>query len=85
LSHDKGGNVTGRLEGKIAVATAAGQGIGRAIAEAFLPGMLARAEANGSSGSIVNIPSGASSVRGVLNRYAYGASTVMLVDGGFAL
>jgi 2-keto-3-deoxy-L-fuconate dehydrogenase len=157
--------VTGRLEGKIAVVTAAGQGIGRAIVEdfvaegaivhasdldpdkldglacagkarldvlstaevvsyaagiggidvlvnaagyvhhgsaldtderdwdfsfdlnvksmhrtihAFLPGMLARAEKSG-SGSIINISSGASSVRGVLNRYAYGASKAAVI------
>src|SRR5690606_21984206 len=46
---------------------------------AFLPGMLARAKARGSSGSIVNIASGASSVRGIPNRYAYGASKAAVI------
>lgn len=41
---------------------------------AFLPGMLE----NG-GGSIVNIASGASSVRGIPNRYAYGASKAAVV------
>ncbi len=41
---------------------------------AFLPGMLEKG-----SGSIVNIASGASSVRGVLNRYAYGASKAAVI------
>jgi 2-keto-3-deoxy-L-fuconate dehydrogenase len=41
---------------------------------AFLPGMLERG-----GGSIVNIASGASSVRGVLNRYAYGASKAAVI------
>jgi len=36
--------------------------------QAFLPGMLAKG-----AGSIVNIASGAGSVRGIPNRYAYGA------------
>lgn len=153
--------MTGRLEGKIAVVTAAGQGIGRAIAEAFvaegasvyasdldksklqgltahdlagldvlstdvvnayaerigeidilvnvagyvhhgtvleasekdmdfswdlnvksmhrtirafLPGMMARAERQDSSGSIVNLSSVASSLKSAPNRYAYGAT-----------
>ncbi len=46
---------------------------------AFLPGMLARAEERGRSGSIVNISSGASSVRGIPNRYAYGASKAAVI------
>ena len=158
--------MTGRLKGKIAVVTAAGQGIGRAIAEAFivegatvhasdvapgkleslggaskasldvlsseavaayaasvgeidilvnvagfvhhgtvldtsdkdfdfsydlnvksmhrmirgfLPGMLARAKASGHSGSIVNLSSGASSLKGAPNRYAYGMTKAAVI------
>jgi 2-keto-3-deoxy-L-fuconate dehydrogenase len=41
---------------------------------AFLPGMLEKG-----SGCIVNIASGASSVRGVPNRYAYGASKAAVI------
>jgi 2-keto-3-deoxy-L-fuconate dehydrogenase len=41
---------------------------------AFLPGMLAKG-----SGSIVNIASGASSVRGIPNRYVYGASKAAVI------
>ena len=40
----------------------------------FLPGMLERG-----SGSIINISSGASSVRGLPNRYAYGASKAAVI------
>jgi len=46
---------------------------------AFLPGMLERAKARGKSSSIVNISSGASSVRGIPNRYAYGASKAAVI------
>ncbi|MGL4291347.1 MAG: SDR family oxidoreductase [Phreatobacter sp.] len=42
--------------------------------KAFLPGMLEKG-----AGSIVNIASGASSVRGVPNRYAYGASKAAVI------
>jgi 2-keto-3-deoxy-L-fuconate dehydrogenase len=42
--------------------------------KAFLPGMLARG-----GGSIVNIASGASSVRGIPNRYVYGATKAAVV------
>jgi 2-keto-3-deoxy-L-fuconate dehydrogenase len=41
---------------------------------AFLPGMLEKGR-----GSIVNIASGASSVRGIPNRYAYGASKAAVI------
>jgi 2-keto-3-deoxy-L-fuconate dehydrogenase len=41
---------------------------------AFLPGMLQRG-----SGSIINVASGASSVRGLPNRYAYGASKAAVI------
>jgi 2-keto-3-deoxy-L-fuconate dehydrogenase len=41
---------------------------------AFLPGMLERG-----NGSIINIASGASSVRGIPNRYAYGASKAAVI------
>jgi 2-keto-3-deoxy-L-fuconate dehydrogenase len=46
---------------------------------AFLPGMLDRAKASGKTSSIVNIASGASSVRGIPNRYAYGASKAAVI------
>src|SRR3712207_6030979 len=42
--------------------------------KAFLPGMLERG-----SGSIVNISSGASTIKGVPNRYAYGASKAAVI------
>ena len=44
------------------------------LIRAFLPGMLERG-----AGSIVNIASGASSVRGLPNRYAYGASKAAVI------
>ncbi|MEP9389749.1 SDR family oxidoreductase [Mesorhizobium sp. KR9-304] len=47
--------------------------------KAFLPGMLARAKESGGTSSIVNIASGASSVRGIPNRYAYGASKAAVI------
>jgi 2-keto-3-deoxy-L-fuconate dehydrogenase len=42
--------------------------------QSFLPGMLARG-----GGSIVNVSSGASSVRGIPNRYVYGASKAAVI------
>lgn len=42
--------------------------------KAFLPAMLEKG-----GGSIINIASGASSVRGVINRYAYGASKAAVI------
>jgi 2-keto-3-deoxy-L-fuconate dehydrogenase len=46
---------------------------------AFLPGMLERAAARGKTGSIINIASGASSVRGIPNRYVYGATKAAVI------
>ncbi|MFZ2103648.1 MAG: SDR family oxidoreductase [Oricola sp.] len=46
---------------------------------AFLPGMLARARINGTSGSIVNMASSASSIKGAPNRYAYGATKAAVI------
>ncbi len=46
---------------------------------AFLPGMLERANSTGQSASIVNIASGAGSVRGIPNRYAYGATKAAVI------
>jgi 2-keto-3-deoxy-L-fuconate dehydrogenase len=46
---------------------------------AFLPGMLERAAERGQSSSIVNIASGASSVRGIPNRYVYGATKAAVI------
>ena len=42
--------------------------------KAFMPGMLARG-----GGSIVNVASGASSIRGIPNRYVYGASKAAVI------
>ncbi len=46
---------------------------------AFLPGMIERAKETGKTASIVNISSGASSIRGIPNRYAYGASKAAVI------
>jgi 2-keto-3-deoxy-L-fuconate dehydrogenase len=46
---------------------------------AFLPGMLDRATQRGKSSSIINVASGASSIRGIPNRYAYGASKAAVI------
>lgn len=46
---------------------------------AFLPGMLEKAAGSGGSGSIINLSSGASSLKGVANRYAYGASKAAVI------
>ena len=46
---------------------------------AFLPGMLARAKATGGSGSIINMSSGASSLKGAPNRYTYGATKAAVI------
>jgi 2-keto-3-deoxy-L-fuconate dehydrogenase len=47
--------------------------------QAFVPGMLERAAASGKSASIVNIASGAGSVRGIPNRYVYGATKAAVI------
>ena len=47
--------------------------------QAFLPGMIARADANGTSGSIVNMSSGASSIKGAPNRYVYGTTKAAVI------
>jgi 2-keto-3-deoxy-L-fuconate dehydrogenase len=47
--------------------------------QAFVPGMLRRAKESGSSASIVNIASGAGSVRGIPNRYVYGATKAAVI------
>jgi 2-keto-3-deoxy-L-fuconate dehydrogenase len=46
---------------------------------AFLPGMLERVAERGGSTSIVNVASVVSSVRGVPNRYVYGASKAAVI------
>lgn len=46
---------------------------------AFLPGMLKRAVESGRSGSIVNLSSAASSLKGAPNRYVYGATKAAVV------
>jgi 2-keto-3-deoxy-L-fuconate dehydrogenase len=46
---------------------------------AFLPGMLERTAQRGRSSAIVNVASGASSIRGIPNRYAYGATKAAVI------
>lgn len=46
---------------------------------AFLPGMLERAASNATSGSIINLSSGASSIKGAPNRYAYGTTKAAVI------
>jgi 2-keto-3-deoxy-L-fuconate dehydrogenase len=46
---------------------------------AFLPGMLERSEERGKPGAIVNVSSGASSIRGIPNRYVYGATKAAVI------
>ena len=46
---------------------------------AFVPGMLSRAASNKTSSAIVNIASGAGSVRGIPNRYVYGATKAAVI------
>ncbi|MCG6114436.1 MAG: SDR family oxidoreductase [Mesorhizobium sp.] len=45
----------------------------------FLPGMLQRAAAKGSSSSIVNLSSGASSIKAAPNRYVYAATKAAVI------
>lgn len=54
------------------------KGMHRTI-KAFMPGMLERAAENGTSRSIINLSSGASSIKGFANRYAYGASKAAVI------
>lgn len=46
---------------------------------AFLPGMLRRAEMTGQSASIINMSSGASSLKGAPNRYVYGTTKAAVI------
>lgn len=46
---------------------------------AFLPAMLERQKTNATSGSIINMSSGASSLKGAPNRYAYGATKAAVI------
>lgn len=47
--------------------------------KAFLPGMLERALENNTSGSIINMSSGASSIKGAPNRYVYGTTKAAVI------
>lgn len=47
--------------------------------KAFLPDMIERASAKGNSGSIINLSSGASSLKGAPNRYAYGSTKAAVI------
>ena len=49
------------------------------MTRAFLPGMLAKAQADGGSASIINMASMASSVKGFANRCAYGATKAAVI------
>ncbi|MCC0029407.1 MAG: SDR family oxidoreductase [Brucellaceae bacterium] len=47
--------------------------------KAFLPGMLARQKANGTTGSIVNLASAASSLKSAPNRYVYATTKAAVI------
>lgn len=49
------------------------------MTKAFLPRMLARAKTSGKSASVINIASGASSLKGAPNRYVYGATKAAVI------
>ena len=49
------------------------------MVRALLPGMLARAEARQTVGSIINMSSGASSLKGAPNRYVYGTTKAAII------
>jgi 2-keto-3-deoxy-L-fuconate dehydrogenase len=49
------------------------------MTKALLPGMLARAASAGKSASVINIASGASSLKGAPNRYVYGATKAAVI------
>ncbi|QDZ02749.1 SDR family oxidoreductase [Nitratireductor mangrovi] len=49
------------------------------LISAFLPGMLRRAEMTGQSSSIINMSSGASSLKGAPNRYVYGTTKAAVI------
>lgn len=49
------------------------------MTRAFLPGMLAKSEREGSSPSILNMASMASSIKGFANRFAYGATKAAVI------
>ncbi len=49
------------------------------MCQAFLPGMLEHAQANGGSVSIINMASMASSIKGFVNRCAYGATKAAVI------
>jgi 2-keto-3-deoxy-L-fuconate dehydrogenase len=49
------------------------------MVRAFLPGMLARAQAQGSTASLINMASMASSIKGFPNRCAYGATKAAVI------
>ncbi|MGE0500425.1 MAG: SDR family oxidoreductase [Rhizobiaceae bacterium] len=49
------------------------------MVRAFLPGMIDRAKHSGGTSSIVNIASGASSIRGIPNRYVYGTTKAAVI------
>lgn len=49
------------------------------MTKSLLPGMLARAASGGKSASVINIASGASSLKGAPNRYVYGATKAAVI------
>ena len=46
---------------------------------AFVPGMLEKIQSSGGGGSIINMASAASSIKGAPNRYVYGATKAAII------